>query len=96
MRKEKKQIIGEDMSDQAVELFLLPEPADETPPALYKLVKAYRGLRPHDFERFVERFVAAGFDPSARDAAGRGFAALVGDQRQAQPYLEILRAAQAR
>ena len=60
MRKDKKQVIGEEISDDSIKLFLAVEPADATPPALHKLVKAYRGLRVDDFERFVGFFVAAG------------------------------------
>ncbi|PXB86505.1 hypothetical protein C0044_34370, partial [Pseudomonas aeruginosa] len=44
MRKDKKQIIGEEISDESIKLFLGVEPADDTPPSLHKLIKAYRGL----------------------------------------------------
>lgn len=93
MRKEKKQVIGEEIGDEAIKLFLLPEPADDTPPSLHKLVKAYRGLRIEDFERFIGFFVAAGYDLGARDAKGQDFIALVADQHQAQPYIEVVEAA---
>ncbi|MFO6043006.1 PA4642 family protein, partial [Pseudomonas aeruginosa] len=43
MRKDKKQIIGEEISDESIKLFLGVEPADDTPPSLHKLIKAYRG-----------------------------------------------------
>ncbi len=32
MRKDKKQIIGEEISDESIKLFLGVEPADDTPP----------------------------------------------------------------
>lgn len=94
MRKDKKQVIGEEISDDAIRAFLAAEPADATPPALHKLVKAYRGLRIDDFERFVEFFCADGYALDARDASGRDFIALIQDQRQAEPYIEVIRAAQ--
>lgn len=94
MRKDKKQVIGEEMSDDAIKLFLDFEPADETPPSLHKLIKAYRGLRIDDFERFVGFFVEAGYDLAARDAQGRDFVALISDQQPAAPYIEAVRAAQ--
>lgn len=89
MRKDKKQVIGEDMSDEAIKAYLSMEPADETPAPLHKLLKAYRGLRIGDFERFLVFFREAGYDLSAADA----FIAEVQDQRQAEPYIEAIREA---
>lgn len=65
MRKDKKQIIGEEISDESIKLFLGVEPADDTP-SLHKLIKAYRGLRIDDFERFLTFFREAGYDLDAR------------------------------
>ena len=93
MRKDKKQVIGEEISDDSIKLFLAVEPADTTPPSLHKLVKAYRGLRVDDFERFVGFFVAAGYDLSATDAQGNDFIALIQDQRNAGHYIEVIKAA---
>ena len=93
MRKDKKQVIGEEISDDQVKLFLTVEPADDTPPSLHKLIKAYRGLRIADFERFVGFFVEAGYDLGAKNAKGEDFVALVRDQRNAEPYIEVVRAA---
>jgi hypothetical protein len=93
MRKDKKQVIGEEISDDSIKLFLAVEPADATPASLHKLIKAYRGLRIDDFERFIGFFVEAGHDLSAVDAQGRDFIALVQDQRNAEPYVEAVRAA---
>ncbi|WP_061240644.1 PA4642 family protein [Ectopseudomonas composti] len=93
MRKDKKQVIGEEISDDSVKLFLAVEPADATPPSLHKLVKAYRGLRVDDFERFVGFFKAAGYDLAATDAQGHDFIALIQDQRNAEPYIEVIKAA---
>ena len=92
MRKDKKQVIGEEISDDSIKLFLAVEPADATPPSLHKLVKAYRGLRVDDFERFVGFFVAEGYDLSAVDAQGNDFVALIQDQRNAEPYIEVIKA----
>ncbi len=93
MRKDKKQVIGEEIGDEAIKVFLEPEPADETPASLHKLIKAYRGLRVDDFERFLGFFVEAGFDLNAKDAKGQDFVALIADQRQAEPYIELIKAA---
>lgn len=93
MRKDKKQVIGDEVSDEQIKLFLAVEPADATPPSLHKLVKAYRGLRDHDFERFVGFFVEAGYDLDAKDADGNDFVTLIKDQRQAEPYIQVIDAA---
>lgn len=93
MRKDKKQVTGEEISDDSIKLFLAVEPADTTPPSLHKLVKAYRGLRVDDFERFVGFFVAEGYDLSATDAQGNDFIALIQDQRNAEPYIDVIKAA---
>ncbi|MBC9251909.1 hypothetical protein A9179_16685 [Pseudomonas alcaligenes] len=93
MRKDKKQVIGEEISDESIKLFLSVEPADATPPSLHKLVKAYRGLRIDDFERFLGFFKDAGYDLNARDAQGHDFIELIQDQRLAEPYVEAIKAA---
>ncbi|MEN0106648.1 MAG: PA4642 family protein [Pseudomonas sp.] len=93
MRKDKKQVIGEEIGDEPIKLFLTVEPADDTPPSLHKLIKAYRGLRIDDFERFLGFFVEAGYDLNATDAKGQDFVALIQDQRLAEPYVEAIKAA---
>ena len=92
MRKDKKQVIGDEIADESIKLFLQPEPADDTPPSLHKLIKAYRGLRIDDFERFLGFFVAAGYDLDARDSKGQSFIDLVAKQRQGRPYIELIEA----
>jgi hypothetical protein len=56
MRKDKKQVIGDEIGDAQIKLFLDFEPVDATSPSLHKLIKAYRGLRIDDFERFLGFF----------------------------------------
>lgn len=93
MRKDKKQVIGEEIGDESIKLFLAVEPADDTPPSLHKLIKAYRGLRVDDFERFLVFFKEAGYDLEVRDAKGNDFIALIQDQRMAEPYIDAMKAA---
>ena len=90
MRKDKKQVIGEEIGDEPIKLFLSVEPADATPPSLHKLVKAYRGLRVDDFERFVGFFVEAGLDLDGKDEHGKTFVEQIADQRNAPEYIEII------
>ena len=95
MRKDMKQVIAEEISVDSIRLFLGVEPADDTPPSLHKLVKAYRGLRIDDFEKFLTFFKDAGYDLDAKDAQGNDFIALIQDQRLAEPYVEAVKAAKA-
>ena len=91
MRKDKKQIIGDEISDDYVKSFLLYEPADGvTSPSMHKLIKAYRGLRIDDFERFVGFFVEAGLDLDGKDEHGKTFVEAIADQRAAADYIEII------
>lgn len=95
MRKDKKQIIGEDMTDEAIKVFLNAEPADHTPAPLHKILRAYHSLRLHDFKRFLTFFKAAGFPLDSKNAQGKDFIGLVIDQRMAKPYIEAFEAAKA-
>jgi hypothetical protein len=72
MRKDKKQVIGDEIADESIKLFLQPEPADDTPPSLHKLIKAYRGLRIDDFERFSRFFRGCWLRPRSQEQHGAG------------------------
>ncbi|MFL1525172.1 MULTISPECIES: PA4642 family protein [Pseudomonas] len=90
MRKDKKQVIGDEIGDEQIKLFLDFEPVDATSPSLHKLIKAYRGLRIDDFERFLTFFVEAGFDLDGKDEHGNDFVAVIKDQRNAPDYIELI------
>lgn len=93
MRKDKKQVIGDDIGDEQIKLFLDFEPVDATSPSLHKLIKAYRGLRIDDFERFLGFFVAAGYDVDGEDEQGNTFVKLIKDHRNAGDYIELIKKA---
>ncbi|MFP6832446.1 hypothetical protein PS619_03602 [Pseudomonas fluorescens] len=95
MRKDKKQVIGDEIGDEQIKLFLDFEPVDATSPSLHKLIKAYRGLRIDDFERFLGFFVAAGYDVDGKDEQGKTFVELIADQRNAPDYIELIDKARA-
>ncbi|UZE17038.1 PA4642 family protein [Pseudomonas sp. B21-054] len=90
MRKDKKQVIGDEIGDEQIKLFLNFEPVDATSPSLHKLIKAYRGLRVDDFERFLTFFVEAGYDLNGKDEQGHDFVTLIQDQRNAEDYIELI------
>ena len=90
MRKDKKQVIGDEIGDEQIKLFLDFEPVDATSPSLHKLVKAYRGLRIDDFERFLTFFVEAGYDVDGKDEHCKTFIDQIRDQRNAAEYIELI------
>lgn len=90
MRKDKKQVIGDEIGDEQIKLFLNFEPVDAISPSLHKLIKGYRGLRVDDFERFLTFFVEAGYDLDGKDEHGNDFVALIQDQRNAEEYIELI------
>jgi len=90
MRKDKKQVIGDEIGDAQLKLFLVFGPVDATLPYLQKLIKVYRGLRIDDFERFLTFFVEAGLDLDGKDEHGNDFVALIKDQRNAADYIELI------
>ena len=93
MRKDKKQLIGDEIGDEQIKLFLDFEPVDATSPSLHKLIKAYRGLRIDDFERFLGFFAAAGYDLDGKDEHGQTFVELIKDQRNGADYIELIKQA---
>ena len=93
MRKDKKQVIGDEIGDEQIKLFLNFEPVDATSPSLHKLIKAYRGLRVDDFGRFLAFFIEAGYDLDGKDEHGNDFIALIHDQRNAEEYIELIKKA---
>ena len=90
MRKDKKQVIGDEIGDEQIKLFLDFEPVDATSPSLHKLIKAYRGLRIDDFERFLTFFVEAGYDLDGKDEHGQTFVDVIKDQRNSAEYIELI------
>ena len=93
MRKDKKQLIGDEIGDEQVKLFLDFEPVDATSPSLHKLIKAYRGLRIDDFARFLTFFKEAGYDVDGEDEQGQTFVDIIKDQRNAEEYIELIESA---
>ena len=97
MRKDKEKEIGEPMTDEQVAVFLNARPYNSDESADYHLlVRAYRGLRIEDFERFLVMFKAEGFDLNAVNGEGRTFAETVREHAQGEEYVAVLEAAGAR
>lgn len=96
IRKDKKQVIGEDMTDAQVRHFLVAEPPQGVARDFHCLERAYRGLRAHDFERFLGFFTADGRDVNATDAQGNTLKAQLAKHANGADYVAALERAGAR
>ncbi|MEX0738746.1 MAG: PA4642 family protein [Pseudohongiella sp.] len=87
---------NEEWSDERIRSFLDLEPPESVPAAYHILTKAYRGMLPEHFARFVPFFVAAGHDVNVTLPNGTTFLDHVSQHRAATPYIEVLEAAGAK
>lgn len=91
LRKDKKQVIGEPMSDEQVRRYLSVEPPVGIDRDYHCLERAYRGLRVDDFERFLHFFLEEGRNPRAMDPKGRTLAEVISGHASSAEYLSALR-----
>lgn len=89
-RKDKKQVIGEELTDEQVRRFLIAEPPAGVDADFHCLERAYRGLRADDFARFLGFFTAAGRRVQATDAQNRTLAQVIAGHANGADYLEAL------
>ncbi len=80
------QVIDEVWDDQRVRSFLDLEPQGEAAD-FHVLLKAYRGMRPEDFARFLVFFTGAGRDPDACDKQSRTLWQIIDQHRHAAPFI---------
>lgn len=91
MANEKAKVIGEELDETKVARYLDMQPAGDENVDFHVLTKAYRGLPPEAFGRFLDLFVAAGRNINAHDSAGRTFlATIIGNVGQ-PGYVDIAR-----
>jgi hypothetical protein len=82
--------LNEEWSDERVKAFLnLPAP-EGVPQDYHVLIKAYRGMLPEQFERFVGFFVEAGHDINVRLANGSTFLDHISAHKSSGEYRDIL------
>lgn len=92
---DQKKVIGEVWSDERVQEFLTRLPGDDMNPDYFVLLEAYQHMLAHDYERFVQYFVAAGRDLNALGPDGQTFFQRVKAHRRATDYAAALSAAGA-
>ena len=90
MRKDKKKVIGEPITDEQIAVFLEFRPQGDESVDHYMLERAYRSLRDHDFVRFLSMFQSAGRDVNALDTDGRTLLQNISQHEQAGEYVEAL------
>lgn len=95
LRKDKQKVIGEDMTDAQVAVYINYQPITTSADAVDYLIlqNSYRGLRAHDFERFMKGFVAQGRDKQAKDRYGKTLTDYMKEHRNSGEYIAILESA---
>lgn len=83
-------------SDERVKSFLDKQPVDGEDPDYHVLLKAYRGMVPEAFERFIAFFVEAGRNLDAPGPGGRTLLQLISEHRHGTEYAGILKKAGAK
>lgn len=77
-------------TDERVHGFLSILPPEGVPSDYHILLKAYRGMLPDAFERFVPFFIEAGHDINVKLEDGSTFLDHVSRHRKSAAYAEIL------
>ena len=82
--------LNEEWSDERIKAFLNFPAPEGVPQDYHILLKAYRGMLPEQFERFVAFFVEAGHDINVRLANGSTFLDHVNAHKSSGEYRDIL------
>jgi len=88
-------VTDEWFTDERVKSFLAMQPIAGEDPDYHVLLKAYRGMVPEAFERFIHFFVEAGRNLNAPGPGGKTLLQLVSEHRNSTEYARILREAGA-
>ena len=82
------QVTDEVWDDDRVKSFLEIE-ADSGNVDFHLLMRAYRGMRPADFERFLPFFIDANRDLDATDDQGRTLWSIIEGHRQGADFIAL-------
>jgi hypothetical protein len=83
-------VTDEVWDDDRVRSFLAMQPFGDEDPDFHVLLKAYRGMRPGDFERFLRFFLDAGRNLNARDKRGRTLWQIIDKHRQGAEFIQVM------
>ena len=81
------QVTDEVWNDERVKSFLAMEPCGDESADYHVLLKAYRGMRTEDFERFLAFFAESGRDLDAKDSSGRTIWQIIETHRHGDSFL---------
>ena len=97
MKRDKQKVVDEVWDDEQVASFLHKVPPDlPGDPDFHVLLFAYRSMRPGDFGRFLDCYVDAGRDVTARNGDGVTVASYLSRHANARPYIDLLVSAATR
>jgi len=82
-------VTDEVWDDERVKSFLELSPAGKTSTDFHVLLKAYRGMRPDDFARFLTFFQADGRDLDAKDPSGRTIWDIMSTHRHGAEFVAL-------
>ncbi len=82
-------VTDEVWDDERVKSFLAMEPYGDESADFHVLLKAYRGMRPDDFERFLTFFLEAGRNIDATDTKGRTLWEIISAHRQGSEFIRV-------
>lgn len=82
-------------TDERVKAFLSMQPVEGETPDYHVLLKAYRGMVPEAFTRFVAFFMEAGRNINEPGPDGKTILKLVSEHRHGSDYAQILKDAGA-
>jgi hypothetical protein len=83
------QVTDEVWDDDRVKSFLNMQSYGDESEDFHILLKAYRGMRPADFKRFLTFFIEAGRQPDATDKDGRTLWDIAEKHRQGADFIAI-------
>ena len=82
------QVTDEVWDDDRIKIFLDMEPNEGVSEDFHVLLKAYRGMRPDDFTRFLKFFSESGRDLDATDEKGRTLWSIIENHRHGTAFLD--------
>ncbi|CAM3549395.1 PA4642 family protein [Parendozoicomonas haliclonae] len=90
MKKDKQKVIGEELSDERLQSLLELEAEKGVDPDYFILMRAYRALRSHDFERFLTFFIEKGLKIDNKGPEGKTLAEEIAEHQHGEEYLTAL------
>lgn len=97
MKRDKEKVVDQAWDHEQVASFLRKVPPDlPGDPDFHVLLFAYRSMRAGDFARFLDLYVNAGRDVTAKNGDGLTVAHYLSRHARAGPYIDLLETAAAR